>query len=227
MGAEKQLVAWRGACLAAALALAALWPAPAVAGKAIEARLGLDWGMSLQDVLDIDPEITLDDLCLDKDDGRALMVHGLRRWLADIESIILYFGFDDRLWRIAINGKGMLADDGTGTALLARYDEVRELLVEEYGEGVANHHRDEGAVANHSWYLGTLQTGTSWHYSQFDTDEVSVQLGLRARNLFAGRYLVYVKNLAMEAGVDAAALAFRNGEEPTIEPALPDDCKEE
>ena len=225
MGAEKQVAVGRGACFAAALALAALWSAPAVAGKRIEARLGLDWGMSLQDVLDIDPAITLEDLCLDEDDGRALLVHGLRQWLPDIEGIILYFGFDDRLWRIAISSKG-IRDDGSGTTLLARYDEVRELLVEDYGEGVANHHRDQGAVADTSWYLGSLQVGTSWHYSQFDTDEVSVQLGLRAGNMSSGRYLVYVKSLVMEAGVDAAALALRNGLEQAIEPPLPVDCKE-
>ncbi len=182
--------------------------------------------MSLQDVLDIDPEITLEDLCLDEDDGRALLVHGLPQWLADIEAITLYFGFDDRLWRIAISSKEILDDSGFGIPLLARYDEVRELLVEDYGEGVANHHRDEGAVANTSWYLGSLQVGTSWHYSQFDTDEVSVQLGLRAGNVFAGRYLVYVKSLAMEAGVDAATLALRDGLEQAIEPPLPVDCEE-
>lgn len=222
MGAEKRLVAWRAMCLAAALALAA----PAVAGEAIEARLGLDWGMSLQDVLDIDPEITLRDLCLEENDGRAFLVHGVRPWLSDIDTIRLYFGFDDRLWRIAINSKGIFDDDGTGTTLLARYDEVRELLVEEYGEGVANHHRDDSAVTNPRGYLGTLQIGTSWHYSQFDTEEVSVQIGLAASNVFAGRYSVYAKNLAMEAGVDAAALAHRNGEEQAIEPVLPAECKE-
>ncbi len=198
---------------------------PASAEPGLEEELGLAWGMSLDALLESDPDITLDDMCLDENGGRAFLVHGLPTWLPDIVHVIAFFGYDDRLWRISVRGEGIRGTSGEGIELLARYDEVRALLVERYGEGTTEHYRQPWAEENPTRYLSSLQTGNSWHYSQFDTDTVSVQLGLRAGNVVSGHYQIYAKNLALEAETDAAAQAYRLGQLEAIAPALPAECQ--
>jgi hypothetical protein len=181
--------------------------------------------MSLDELLDSDDTITLDDMCLDENDGRVFRIHGMQAWLPDVEEVVVFFGFDDRLWRLSVKGRVVRDTSGEGAELLARYDELRAFLVERYGEGSAEHYREPWAEDRPAQYLGSLQMGNSWHYSQFDTDVVSVQLGLRAGNVVSGYYQIYAKDLRLEADVDAAAQAIRLGEAITIAPEPPAECE--
>jgi hypothetical protein len=212
------LVGWY--CLAAATLCT-----PAAAEPGIEEALGLAWGMSLDELLESDANITLDDMCLDENDGRSFLVHGLQAWLPDIAQVIVFLGFDDRLWRISVQGKTILDTSGQGAELLTRYDELRDFLVEHYGEGSAEHYREPWVEERPAEYLGSLQMGNSWHYSQFDADATSVQLGLRAKNVVSGYYQIYAKQLELEAETDAMAQAMRLGEALEVMPELPAECE--
>lgn len=216
---KQVLVGWH--CLMAAVLCAPV----AATEPGIEEALGLAWGMSLDEVLDSNTGITLDDMCLDENDGRAFLVHGIRAWLPDIAEVIVFLGFDDRLWRISVKGRVVHDASGEATELLARYDELREFLVERYGEGSAEHYREPTAEAAPAQYLGSLQNGNSWHYSQLDTDAVTVQLGLRAVNVVSGYYQIFAKHKQLEADTDAAAQAFRLGQVEAITPELPAGCE--
>jgi len=122
--------------------------------------------------------------------------------------LILYFGTDDHLWRIAILGKGM--KDGTGSAkeLIARYDVIRGQLADLYGPGESFHHNTTDNP-HQDFVLGSMQNGQAWHFSEFVTADEQIQLGIRANNVASGRYALYVKNTALEEAVLAQLEADR------------------
>ena len=162
--------------------------------------LGLEWGMSVEQVLDLG-FYTLETMEKEQT-GQPYNASVFPPILHDIKQVILYFGFDDRLWRIAILGKNQKDRTGTAAPLIARYDEIRQQLADFYGPGEQFHHNttdnpDPGFV------LGSLQTGKAWHFSEFVAGEIHVQLGLLAGSVVAGHYALYLKNLILEEKVQA------------------------
>ena len=109
----------------------------------------------------------------------------------------MYFGFDDRLWRIAIIGRSHKDQTGTAKTLIARYDEIRQQLAEVYGPEEWFHHNTTERE-NPGFVLGALQMGLVWHFSEFTAADTHVQLGLFAASVVAGRYALYLKNMVLE-----------------------------
>jgi hypothetical protein len=111
----------------------------------------------------------------------------------------LFFGFDDRLWRIAIHGHSRWGD-ATGTELFARYEELRAEL------------------DRPDQLMGSMQLGQSWRFTEYRTETEHIQLGVRAQNVVAGYDAIYIKSLALEGEVLAGAEAYRR----EVEAAAPD-----
>ena len=168
---------------------------------------GLDWGMSLEQVLETG--IRLEYAELQGQFGHEYLAFDLARWLGDEGQVFLYFGYDDRLWRIAVHSKGY-SDEGYGTALLERYEELKAMLDSTFGPGEEVRELHHSAVSEPRRTVGTIQLGASWVFTEYQSETGHVQLGLRARNLWTGYTALYIKNLEMEAKVLADAEARKS-----------------
>ena len=160
--------------------------------------LGLEWGLSSDQVFDL--EFYTLQIMEKEENGQPYNASAYPPILHDIRQLILYFGFDDRLWRIAIIGRSHKDQTGTAKTLIARYDEIRGQLAEVYGPGESFHHNTTDRE-NPGFLLGALQMGQAWHFSEFTTADTHVQLGLVAGSVVAGRYALYIKNMVLEEKV--------------------------
>lgn len=196
------------ALLAALIAFSAMAPAGRAAPKWPGALpYGLDWGMSLAQV--IETGIRLEYAEVQGRFGHEYLAFDLPPWLGDEGQVFLYFGFDDRLWRIAVHSKGY-SDEGTGTALFKRYDELKAMLDASFGPGEEVRELHHSAVSEPRRTVGTIQLGVSWVFTEYQSATEQVQLGLRARNLWTGYTALYIKNLEMEPKVLADAEAYKD-----------------
>ncbi|HEX9647371.1 MAG TPA: hypothetical protein VGB88_07725 [Alphaproteobacteria bacterium] len=202
--------------LAVVLAAAAA-PAPAVAAEVAwtdDLPYGLAWGMTLKQVLDAGIRVEYGKL--QGEFGHEYLAFDLPPQLGDEDQVFLYFGYDDRLWRIAVHSRGY-SDEGTGTALVKRYDELKAALDARYGAGEEFLHLHDSAVAVPKRTVGTIQIGASWRFTEYRTPGEHIQLGIRARNLWTGYIALYIKNLDMEpkaiADAEANAKTVAAGEE--------------
>jgi hypothetical protein len=100
---------------------------------------------------------------------------------------ILFFGFDDRLWRIAIHGRSHSGD----------------------GTGVSYHHRHPYTLDHPDRLMASVHLGQSWRFTEYQTETEHIQLGIRAQNVVAGYHAIYIKSLALE--VEVAAGGGANG----------------
>jgi len=217
-----------GAVLAASLAWlgVASHAAPAAAQDGsrppgdLLSGLGLAWGMSVDDVLDLG-YYDLAEMDPEPGHGIPYMADRYPRVLDDMSRLFLFFGYDDRLWRIAILGGGVRDRSGLGTALFERYDELNAMLAQIYGEGVQYHFRPASLADDPGFTLGSLQVGQSWHFTEYRHGDDAIQLGLKARHFAAGYYALYMKSAAMEEKVladeEARAAAGADEARPTSE----------
>ena len=189
------------AVLAVALALCAAGPARAVP----EAAYGLHWGMAVDEVLDLGWE--LEYVGRFEDWGDEYYAHRYPPWLDDVAQVILFFGFDDRLWRIAVISNGYRSD-GHGENLLARYEEMKVRMEEVYGPGVEQRHFDPQIQAHPENVLGTFQMGWSWLFTDYETESEKIQLGIRPGNVAEARWGLYIKSKALEPLERKAAEAW-------------------
>ena len=171
---------------------------PGAAMSDVIDMFGLEWGLSSDQVHDLD-YFTLQIMEMEEN-GQPYNASAYPPILHDIRQVILYFGFDDRLWRIAIMGLGQRDQTGSAKALIARYDEIRGQLAEVYGPGESFHYNTTERK-NQDFVLGALQMGQAWHFSEFTAADTHVQLGLRASSVVAGRYALYLKNTVLEEKV--------------------------
>jgi hypothetical protein len=161
--------------LAGALVTAMFAQAPAEEEQSA-APLGLQWGMSSSQVRSLGVE--LKDVPL-KDYGSSYAAAKLPRIIADIETVVLSFGFDDKLWRIATASKAF-TNDPYGSAVRNRYDELSSELAEKYGRGEQHHQSGQGFYAKADIFVYALNTGNAWYYTNYTTNLIGIQLSIRA-----------------------------------------------
>jgi len=181
-------------------------------------ELGLWWGMSLGDMLERD-EFTLEYMGKGSG-GDHYAATAFPPVIDDLNQIILYFGFDDRLWRLAFLGVPEKDGSGVGTALFARYDEWKSVLNEMYGAGESFHRNTSPDVERPDLILATLRRGDAWHFTQYDRDDVHVQLGVKGTSMTFGHTAIYIKNQQMAAKVEADREAVEQSTSQT-QPAPP------
>jgi hypothetical protein len=150
------------------------------------APLGLQWGMSSAQVRELG--IDLKDLPV-KDYGTSYTASKLPKVIADTETVVLSFGFDDRLWRIFMRSK-VFTNDPFGSAVRNRYDELSSELAEKYGHGQQNHHTGEGFYAKADNFIYALSTGNAWYYTNYTTNILQIQLSIGARDTSTAFYQI-------------------------------------
>jgi hypothetical protein len=128
---------------AIALAVASLFPIPAAVtaepGAGVTAPFGLTWGMSSEEVRKTGAQLAAN--AGRSEFGAAFTATNLSKVLTDTESVFLFFGYKDKLWRIAAAGRPM-GPDPSGSQALARYQELATVLSDRYGRGVETDIRD-------------------------------------------------------------------------------------
>lgn len=143
------------------------------------APFGLKWGMSVADAKA--SGIKLSDLDEKKKFGISYRATDLPKVLPDADFVALSFGFQDKLWRIVVIGQNVM-NDPYGSGVKARYSELAAALSEKYGRGKPYEFQDTELWKKADEFLMGINLGRSWHYTDFDTPYVFVQLGIEAED---------------------------------------------
>lgn len=171
-----------------------LWFAQPVEGQALRnAPFGLSWGMSAEDVTK--KGVKLSDKSTDKF-GEQYSATNLPKMISDVETVTLYFGYNSKLWRIAAASE-LFQNDPYGSQVKARYDELNNVLSKKYGTGSRHHFRDDMWDEPDEFLMG-LKTGRSWHYTNYDTETMFLQLRIGGYSSNAAVYAIIAKDKILE-----------------------------
>jgi len=185
-----------GSCLYIAVVLGISAQAlPAGEGKDA-APFGLEWGESVAQAhaLGMDlQELPTNDF------GNSYSATRLPKVIADVRTVALSFGYGDKLWRIAAVSKDF-ANDPYGAAIRARYNELSRVLAGKYGQGISHHHDVQNGKDEN--FLMYVVTGRAWHYTDYETKRIKIQVLIRATDVTTGYYMIIFKNKRLEAEFD-------------------------
>lgn len=172
------------------------WSGSAFAADGPPAPFGLEWGMSTADADALGVKLTPAEK---KDGTKYFEATAVPKVLADMEHVFLDFGYSGKLWKIVAISKPF-ENDPYGGKVLERYTEVLTLLQEKYGKGRSVHKRGDSIYAEPQYFLSGIQQGRSWHYTDFESTNVAVQLAIRARGNDSGFWILFYENrpLALE-----------------------------
>ena len=118
--------------------------APAVAA----APFGLEWGLSKEELEA--KGIKLAEVPTNEGSQR-FSATGLSKLVAGVETVVVDFGFDNRLWKV-IAASEDFPNDPYGFKVKARYGELNDILTEKYGKGKATH-RTGGSIYDEARYF--------------------------------------------------------------------------
>ncbi len=144
------------------------------------APFGLQWGMSSAQARAIEIVLTEDP---HKNYGVTYIATKLPKVIADVRAVLLSFGFDDKLWRVAAISKDF-SNDPYGSAVQKRYDELAAELTEKYGRGETESGASDEFYSDPKNFVYAIQSGNAWHYTNYNTDLIRIQLGIGATDLF-------------------------------------------
>lgn len=175
--------------------------APATAQMAPDqGPLGLTWSMPVDQVKALGAE--LKDLPI-TDYGVSFVATKLPRVLSDQEATIVSFGYNDKLWRIVAVGKAF-SNDPAGTNLKLRYQELLAALAEKYGKPSTVHSLGDSIYQEPQYFLAGIHGGrTSW-YSNFSTQNLTIQLNLSADDSSTGRWRIIYEEKSLRKAFEVA-----------------------
>jgi hypothetical protein len=139
---------------------------------------GLTWGMSQAEVRSLGVQLTPMET---GKYGVAVGATNLPKALSDTLSIQLYFGFNDRLWRVVSISK-MWEHDRTGVQAKTRFGEVHNLLTERYGNPT-----DHFSIPSSTFFADSdqfaygISTNNRFYFSEWDISDLNVELSIRAK----------------------------------------------
>jgi hypothetical protein len=181
--------------------------AVAVSQPVQDGPVGLTWGISASDVRARGIEL----IDFDKlDYGKSFIATKLERAVADQESALLSFGFNDKLWRVIIISRDF-NNDPHGFAVLARYKELANVLSEKYGKPKENHRLGGSIYAESKYFLAGIRGGESSWYSNFDASGLFVQVGITANDSSTGRWRIFYENKTLRTEFEAAKRSREKG----------------
>ena len=175
-----------------ALAVAFLLPILTAVSAEFEgdspAPFGLTWGMSSDEARKTGAQLAAN--AGRSDYGASFAATNLSKVLSDTESVILFFGFKDKLWRIAAAGRPM-GPDPSGRQAVARYQELAAVLSDRYGRGIETDVRDREVWKGPNEYVMSIRQGRAYRYTNFHSSaNVDVELSIRATGNNQAYYLI-------------------------------------
>jgi hypothetical protein len=181
--------------------LTCVWlPADAVENSA---PFGLAWGASLEElrVLGIDLQAMPS-----KEYGEGFVAQKLPKALSDQESALLFFGFDDKLWRVvAISRK--FENDPQGAAVKARYQELLTSLTDKYGKPQSVHSLGDSIFSQPAYFISGIRDGRSFWYSNLANADVKVQIAIHGESNDIGRWTIYYESVSLKRAFDESKRA--------------------
>jgi hypothetical protein len=131
------------------------------------------------------------------EDGTSFFTaEGLPKILGDVEAVRLDFGYADKLRKVVAVSRSF-GNDPYGGAVMARYNELFQLLESKYGRGKTTYRMGDSIYAEQRFFLAGIQAGRSWHYANFEADGISVELSIRAKDGDTGFWVLIYENKAM------------------------------
>jgi len=159
------------------------------------APLGLRWGETTAEVKASGVTLVA---VPDRQYGSSFAATGLPAALADQDGAILSFDQDGHLWRLFIKGKGSDGDP-TGYQVRRRYDELKSLLTEKYGRPHSVEKLGSSLYSQDKYFVSGIEAGQISWFSDFETDNVYLQLGVRA-NLLTDFYIMIYEYKPLREG---------------------------
>src|SRR6266446_8773820 len=174
--------------LAVAFLLSILVAVAAEPDAGVSAPFGLTWGMSSEEVRKTGAQLTAN--AGRSEFGAAFTATDLSKVLSDTESVFLFFGYKDKLWRIAAAGHPM-GPNPSGSQAVSRYQELATVLSDRYGRGLETDIRDREMWKGPNEYVMSLRQGRAHRYTNFhSTGNVDVELSVRAASSDQAYYVI-------------------------------------
>lgn len=183
----------------------------AVSGAAAQsdsdAPFGLNWGMNTTDARSSGIELT--DFP-GNNFGISYIATKLEKALADQDATVLSFGYNNKLWRILVVSREF-TNDPHGNNVLERYRELSRVLSEKYGKPKEHHRRGDSIYAESAYFIAGIRSGrTSW-FSNFDSPNLSIQLGVTASHSSTSRWRLIYENKGFKREFDSSKRAREKG----------------
>jgi len=141
------------------------------------APFGLKWNASSDDIRSIGVNLSPANL---SDFGTSYTATGLPKALSDMATVVLSFGYDDKLWRVAALSREF-KNDQYGAAAKARYAEIEASLEKAYTAGSKFHRQSTdsyfGKPENFTYSL--LKNEASW-FSLYSSAAADIELSIGA-----------------------------------------------
>jgi len=150
------------------------------------APFGLSWGASKEQAEALGVQLTA---AGQDENGKNFVAKNLPKILSDIKIVILSFGFNNQLHRVAAIGKN-IDNDPYGSEVKKRYQSLSRLLTKKYGKGDVNHHQDTKVWTDADDFLMGLKQRRSWHYTDFARDNITIRLGIHGSSRDSGSYIL-------------------------------------
>lgn len=192
------LIAFAASCLA----LPTHAQSPATDGP-----IGLVWGSSSAEVQAKGIELKEIE---GTDFGKSYLASKMEKALADQSAALLSFGFNDKLWRVLITSRPF-SEDPTGSAAVARYDELASLLSDKYGKGTQVHRLGESIYAQSAYFVAGIRGGQSRWFTNFDTSNLFIQLGLTASDSSTATWRLIYENKIFRRDFEASKRSREKG----------------
>lgn len=164
------------------------------------APFGLEWGLSKEEVeargIKLGEAPT-------SEGSQCFSATGLSKLVAGVETVVIDFGFDNRLWKVIAVSEDF-PNDPYGFRVKARYDELNEILAGKYGEGKTTH-RTGGSIYDEArYFLAGLKGGQNWHFTTYSAPRLSIEFSVRAKDSDTGYWALIYKNTELAKGYDKA-----------------------
>lgn len=192
------LIAFAASCLA----LPTHAQSPATDGP-----IGLVWGSSSAEVQAKGVELKEIE---GTDFGKSYLASKMEKALADQSAALLSFGFNDKLWRVLITSRPF-SEDPAGSAAVARYDELASLLSDKYGKGTQVHRLGESIYAQSGYFVAGIRGGQSRWFTNFDTSNLFIQLGLTASDSSTAMWRLIYENKIFRRDFEASKRSREKG----------------
>ncbi|MBH5391909.1 hypothetical protein [Bradyrhizobium diversitatis] len=192
------LIAFAASCLA----LPTHAQSPATDGP-----IGLVWGSSSAEIQANGVELKEIE---GTDFGKSYLASKMEKALADQSGALLSFGFNDKLWRVLITSRPF-SEDPAGSAALARYDELAGLLSDKYGKGTQVHRLGESIYAQSGYFVAGIRGGQSRWFTNFDTFNLFIQLGLTASDSSTATWRLIYENKIFRRDFEASKRSREKG----------------
>jgi hypothetical protein len=165
-----------------------------------DAPFGLTWGMSAEQARDAG--VVLKDTTI-RGFGITYQVTNLAKIISDAEQVMMSFGYDNKLWRIAAFGK-YFKNDPYGSAVKRRYDELSSALSEKYGKGKQSHFTAN--LYEGSDFIKGIKNGENSWYTDFDNGTFDVELKVSASDLSTSYWAMFFNNKMLRSAFERAKI---------------------